>query len=321
MTVPVLKNLVQQHRDLYLTVVSRPQYEPLFRDLERVKFFPADVNRQYRGVFGLSRLARRIRKEVPFHAVADLHDSLRTKLLRMLLGQRHAVIDKGRKERRAITRRRNKTLQPLRSVFQRYADVFSQLKFPVTLDTKTGTLRPPVDERVPAAGGRITIGVAPFANHLPKMYPLDRTREVVRRLSNLEGATVLLFGSKAEGRILADWEKDFPQVRSVAGKFDLAGELAMIARLDVMVSMDSANMHLASLYGVPVISIWGGTHPYAGFYGWGQSPDHAVQANLDCRPSSIFGNRPCPVHGLQGCMDPITPDEIVQRVKQVLSIS
>ena len=87
-----------------------------------------------------------------------------------------------------------------------------------------------------------------------------------------------------------------------------------------MVSMDSANMHLASLYGVPVVSIWGGTHPYLGFYGWGQQMENAVQVDLDCRPSSVFGNKPCPRN--MECMNLVSPimvyDKIIQQLNRKL---
>lgn len=73
----------------------------------------------------------------------------------------------------------------------------------------------------------------------------------------------------------------------------LREELILMSNLDVMVSMDSANMHLASLTGTPVVSVWGATHPYAGFLGCNQKEENAVQVSMPCRPCSIFGNKPC----------------------------
>ena len=43
-------------------------------------------------------------------------------------------------------------------------------------------------------------------------------------------------------------------------------------------------MHFASLVGTRVISIWGATHPYAGFYGYHQDSGDVIQENLPCRP-------------------------------------
>jgi len=85
-----------------------------------------------------------------------------------------------------------------------------------------------------------------------------------------------------------------------------------------MLSMDSANMHLASFVGVPVISIWGATHPYAGFYGWNQSPDNAVQIEMECRPCSVFGNKKC-FRGDYACLLNIKPQLVLNKIEELTS--
>jgi ADP-heptose:LPS heptosyltransferase len=95
-------------------------------------------------------------------------------------------------------------------------------------------------------------------------------------------------------------------------------ELMLISHLDGMISMDSANMHLASIYGVPVVSIWGATHPFLGFYGYGQDPERIVQAELFCRPCSVFGNKPC-YRGDFACMKMIEPQTIIDKTEKVLN--
>ena len=87
--------------------------------------------------------------------------------------------------------------------------------------------------------------------------------------------------------------------------------------LDVHVSMDSANMHLGSLVGKDVISIWGATHPYAGFYGYRQRPDLAIQTCLPCRPCSIFGNKPC-YRGDWACLNTIEPEQVIKKINDYL---
>ena len=93
-------------------------------------------------------------------------------------------------------------------------------------------------------------------------------------------------------------------------------ELALISHLDCMVSMDSANMHLASLVGTPVVSIWGATHPYCGFLGWKQPYENIVQAELDCRPCSVFGDKPC-YRKDYACMSAISPDTIIAKIRSI----
>jgi ADP-heptose:LPS heptosyltransferase len=324
MTVPVIRNLVNQYPDLHIYFVGQTHMQPLFDGMERVQFYSIDI-RKWKGLHKIYLLGRQIRKDIAFDAIADLHDSLRTKLLRFFLVRLFkrmplAVIDKGRSEKEELTRQVNKKLRPLKTTFQRYADVFTKVGLPVQLNIDKGIAHPvknkgllPFENR-----GQKIIGVAPFARHAAKRYPLDKMKEVVRLLTQQEETAVLLFGSKGESDLTEQWEKEMKQVYSVAGRNSFADELNIISQLDVMISMDSANMHLATLYGVPVISIWGGTHPYLGFYGWGQLMDNAIQLDLPCRPSSVFGNKKCPVHGDKGCMEGITPEVVVNKVNSLL---
>lgn len=92
----------------------------------------------------------------------------------------------------------------------------------------------------------------------------------------------------------------------------------MMSRMTLVVSMDSANMHLASMAGTPVVSVWGQTHPYAGFLGWRQSKENIIQlSDLSCRPCSIFGNKPC-YRGDYACMQELSVERIWNRVEEIL---
>jgi len=316
MTVPVLRLLLAQHPHLQVTMVSDPFMAPLFAGIDRLQFYGADTRTTYKGLGGLWKLSRRLVKEVPFDAIADLHHVLRTRILRLFLtGCSQAHIDKGRAEKKSLTRPHNKQLRPLASSFDRYAAVFAQLGLPVRLDIAEGLSPAPVTSLPVQLDPQCTyIGVAPFARHAAKMYPVDKMKEVVKQLAGHTDIEILLLGSRKEAALMQGWEQPGGNIHNLAGRFGFAEELAVIARLDILISMDSANMHLASMYGVPVVSVWGGTHPWLGFYGWGQDPAMAVQTDLPCRPSSVFGNKPCPVHGEAGCMQDISPEMIVERV-------
>ena len=95
----------------------------------------------------------------------------------------------------------------------------------------------------------------------------------------------------------------------------MAAELRFMTSLDAMLSMDSGNMHLASLAGVRVVSIWGATHPLGGFLGWGQREEDVVQLPLSCRPCSTYGNRPCKF-GDWRCLTGIKEEDVVARLLQ-----
>lgn len=323
MTVPVVKQLLQQHPELSITFVSDVKFSALFDDIPRLRFFGADIHGKYNGFTGLLQLFNQLKKIENITAVADLHDVLRSKVLSFLFkasGKKVAVINKGRKEKKELTRKYNKICKPLRTGFQRYADVFNALGYPVNLLNESERIKLKVNnniEQLLINNHQIKIGIAPFGKHKEKTYPIEAMEKVIRTLSSRNN-TIFLFGGAGERMQFEAWQKAYPNVINMAGRLSFKEELTLISHLDLMISMDSGNMHLASLYGVPVVSIWGATHPFAGFYGFGQDPSNAVQADLYCRPCSVFGNKPC-YRGDWACMHMIEPRQVIDKVDDVIN--
>lgn len=323
MTLPVLYSFARHYPQHRLVVLSKTNMGALFTEAPpNITFHGVDLKNEYRGMAGLSRLFHELKTE-GFDAVADLHDVLRSKYLRWrfrLAGIRTAHIDKGRKGKRRLVSERHKQLKQQATSFERYADVFRRLGyvFPLSFSSIFQTVKPQLPAAVQQLSGEKGscrwIGIAPFAAHRGKIYPLELQEEVIRCLSALEATRIFLFGGgKKERETLEAWEKKYPRTTSVAGKLRMEEELLLMSRLDVMESMDSGNMHLASLVNTPVISVWGATHPYAGFMGWHQDPQNAIQADLPCRPCSIYGNKPCR-RGDYACLCHINPQTIVNRI-------
>jgi ADP-heptose:LPS heptosyltransferase len=319
MTVPVIKNMLQQNPQVQVTVVSNAFLQPLFVGIERCHFYPAYLKAQHKGIAGIYRLFKELKAAGTFTAIADLHSVLRSSLLKnffKLSGFKIATVHKGRKEKKQLTRKENKIFKPLTSTHERYASVFRKLGVAVTLNNHSPVFSKQV---IPAAiqnlfsADKRVIGAAPFAQHEEKMYTPEKMKAVVQLLT-AENNTVLLFGGgEKETALLQQWADEMKGVHNIAGKFSFTDELAIISNISLMVSMDSANMHLASLFGVPVVSVWGATHWYAGFNGWGQDVKNIVQADLYCRPCSVFGNKPC-YRGDHACMHLITPQMIAGKV-------
>ena len=132
-------------------------------------------------------------------------------------------------------------------------------------------------------------------------------------------ARLYLFGGgKNETPVMNEWAAKYPQVINASALLDgLSQELTLMSHLNVMLSMDSGNMHLASLVHTPVVSIWGATHPYTGFMGWNQDVANAVQIDLPCRPCSIYGNKPC-MRGDYACLNNVAPETIVEKTMNIL---
>lgn len=273
---------------------------------------------------GLLRFASALVK-YDFDRVLDLHNVIRTLIIRSsfrIKGKKIYVVDKARKERKCLTARDHKVLSPLRPVIERYADVFRAAGLNYT-ETFTSLYEShPADlsamEAVAGTKNGKWIGIAPFAKHRGKIYPIDDMEQVVVRLSEQEDYFIFLLGARGyEEAVLEQWAFQYPRVKSVVGRYSLDNELALISQLDVLLCMDSANMHFASLVGTKVVSIWGATHPYAGFYGFHQDPKNIVQLDLSCRPCSVFGQKPC-FRGDWACMTQITPEMVVDRIKESL---
>lgn len=326
MTIPVMQQVLEQNPDIQIIFVSNKNWGPLCAGIPRLTFFSADLKGAHKGFKGLYRLFQAIRTAWKIDAVADLHHVLRSQIVRTFFrvtGCPVAVIDKGREEKKALVRPEEKTLVPLTSTIERYATVFRQLGLSLTINTA----RPPfarqqlTDEIMAITGpknGDKWVGLAPFATYKEKTYPLDKMEEVLAVLVQHPHIKVLLMGGgAAEVAQLTALAIKHPAAVVVAGRFYLQEEMVIISNLDVMISMDSANMHLASLFGVPVVSIWGATHPFAGFMGFGQRETNIVQLeSLSCRPCSIFGNKPC-FRGDHACMEWIPPAAIVDKVVKV----
>ena len=328
MVVPVVKALAEEYPDVRITMLSRPFVRPLFEDLApNVNFMGADVKKEYNGVKGLNALYRRLVAK-QFTHVADLHAVLRSDYLRMRfnLGRfRVEHIDKNRRSRRQLIN--NKVKKPLKTPFENYLNVFSRLGFPIT-NFNFISIFPPEGGNLnmlprivgPKRSWEQWIGIAPMAAHKGKVYPMEKMEETIQLIiEKYPKSRIFLFGrGKQEDEVFPQWVKRMPQCVFTGWHLEtMHQELILMSHLDVMVSMDSANMHMASLVNVPVVSIWGATHPLAGFMGYHQSLDNVVQTDMDCRPCSIYGQKPCK-YGDYRCMTAITPQMIVEKIANVL---
>jgi len=319
MTVPVLRAFTTQYPEVKLTVLTRVFFTPFFRDLENVSVFPADLKGTHKGVLGLYKLSKELKK-LDIDAIADLHNVLRTNILKcFFLGKPFVQIDKGRAEKKALVS--GKTFQQLKTTHERYADVFRKLGFPLDIANPKFPNRVALNSKLQDLVGADTkkwIGMAPFAAHESKMYPLDLMEQVIETLSKTH--KILLFGGgKKEVDILDAYQSKYENVINLAGKLILDEELDVISNLDVMLSMDSGNAHMAAMLGVKVITIWGVTHPYAGFAPFNQPEDFALLSDREqfpLIPTSIYGNKF--LEGYQDAARSITPERVVEKINLVL---
>lgn len=327
MTVPVVYDVCRAYPQIHFTMLTKASMRGIFVNPPSNLTIRAEDLSLYEGPQGMWRLYRSINSEQHIDAVADLHDVLRTRMLRLVASMhnaRVAHIDKGRAAKHRLTRRRRKVMVPLPTSSQRYHTVMEALglQAPATFTSVFGTGPAPAHLYSAVTGpkteGEIWVGIAPFAAHEGKIYPPEQMKRVAEAL-HAKGIRLFFFGGGDKERaILSEWVKHLPGSVSLAERrYGFATELALQSNLDAMVTMDSGNMHLASLVGVPTVTIWGATHPYCGFTAKGQRPELTIQADLPCRPCSVFGNTPCRF-GDYRCLVSIAPATIVERVMTLL---
>lgn len=318
---PVLRGFLSSYPGNRITIVTRKPFAPFFNLMEGVALMMPDFKNRHKGLAGIFRLFRDINKNGRVDAVIDLHDVLRSKVLGLLFrlqGKPVFVIDKGRREKRQLTR--GLTTAPLKRMVYRYCDVFEKAGYP--LEPHTGQCIIPGAEATNKATKLITdkslknIGVAPFAKHDLKKWPEEYMVRLLSLINGKTGIKVWLFGGYEERELLGKMSEKIPGSVVVTGSLTLDEELALMSRLDLMIAMDSSNMHMASLVGTKVISIWGGTDPKTGFSPWDQPADHSVmipQEDLSCRPCTVFGKGKCR-RGDLACMNWLTPEKVYEKI-------
>ena len=296
MIVPVLRAFVDQNPNVKVTVLTRPFFAPLFQKIKNTSVITAHFNAEHKGINGLYRLSDMLKKQ-DFDAIADLHNVLRTRILKLfLVGKLFIQIDKGRSEKKALVS--GKSFKQIKSTHQRYADVFRKIGFKLDLNNPIFPQKSKLNASIKKVVNNLDytlIGIAPFAQYPSKEYPLELLERVIEALNRKEDYKLLLFGGgQDEIKVLKGIEAQYKNVINIAGTLSFKDELILISNLDLMLSMDSGNAHLAAIYGIPVLTLWGVTHPFAGFYPFNQREENALLSNRDKFPkipTSVYGNK------------------------------
>lgn len=322
MVATVLKAFQEQNSDTEIIMVSRSLFAAFFQNIPRLKFHPIQPKGKHKGVFGLFSLFNELKAYKP-DAIADLHNNLRSRVIDGLFKSirvKVRLLDKGRKEKKELTRTKNKVFKQLKLTTERYADVFRQLGFQLQLDhqlQKEYRLIPPGMMPI-LASDKKKIGLAAFAQHVYKVLPYAKMELIIQTLANKGYEVLLLGGGEQEKQITENWAENYDNVHSLVGRYKLTEELDIISHLDLMISMDSSGMHMASLVGTRCLSLWGATHPYAGFIGYGQAYSDCIQVDHPNRPSSVYGNKSCLCDGVEA-IDLISPSMVLSKVEEIFS--
>lgn len=321
LTLPVIRSILNANTNLEITVVTKKPFAVLLSNIERLHVVIAEVDEKHKSIFGIKKLYDELTSSTSYDAVIDLHDVIRSRILSLLFRLSGTPIFRINKDRRSKKRMiATKELGPLMHTTQRYLEVFE--KAGITIPSYSFAV-PNIavnEQDIRIANDFLShhkhnfIGIAPFAKHATKTLPIEKSEELIRLLS--ENHSIFLLGGKEDENQFLKWEKQFPSVHSTVS-LSLLQQTALLSSMKAVISMDSANMHLAAVQGIPVISIWGATHPYFGFSGIGtdKSTWISTHEHLPCRPCSVFGNKPCSnTSSPMACMNGINVAEIAQKV-------
>ena len=321
--VPVLRALSKKFPDVEFNLASRPKMAPLFEEFTNINFISLDIENDYKGLNGIFKLFKILKKLKPTH-VADLHFVIRTRLISLLfkiLGYKVRSIDKGRRQKKSLTRSKNKYFEPLTPTIFRYSKVFSKLGFSVDITKNKLSYNNYLPEKLKEIfylDKTKWIGIAPFASFEGKTYPLDLMQQVIVFLQK-DYKIFLLGAGKKEEDLLDVWSKAYLNCWNASKELDFKEQLMTLPFLDVMISMDSLNGHLASNAGIPVITIWGQTHPYAGFAPFGQPEENSIcsdRVKYPGIPTSIYGKE-IP-KGYENVFRTISPKVVIEKVLEIL---
>lgn len=326
LTAPVIKEAVHANNDLNITVVTREFFIPFFSNTPNIAVYTPLLKGRHKGFWGMVKLFFDIKKTGNYSTVIDLHNVLRTKILGVLFrisGVRVYRIKKSRKEKKAHLK--IKDAPRLKHSLQRYIDVFENAGIKTGINENPFTISNYAEHGAMAYLREhklevpVLVGLAPFAKHPLKVWPEQKLEELLTLIQSLSDCRVLLFGGgNDETDRLNLLAQRFPFCHTV--NTNLEFELALIRNLSLMISMDSSNMHIAALSGVPVISIWGATHPGIGFGPYNSPEENIIQIpveNLTCRPCTIYGKGECR-RGDFACMNLIAPARVFERMKSIL---
>lgn len=324
MTIPIVYPVCQANPNISFTLTTRKENENIFVNKPNNLTVVGIEMKKYRTCVGAVKLAKNLLLRYNFDAVADMQNSAYTWCIDKFLAYKKvtvAPIDRYRKQCRQLTS--GKLREALPSYHERLRNVMTQLGLN-TGDEFVSILNygEPVNSKIVPEKGEEEkwVAIAPFTEHKGKAYPIEQMQMIIAELARWDNIHIFLFGGgKNEHDILDPIMRRHKSVTSVPHIDDhtFADEYDLMRHCDVMLTLDSANMHLASLVELPVVSVWGATHPWSGEMGWHQAVRDTVQLDLDCRPCSMTGSKRCRF-GDYHCLHDISPEMVIKKVKRVL---
>jgi lipopolysaccharide heptosyltransferase II len=316
LTTPLLRAIRSRYPDAWISFVTKAMFTPLLKANPRINevigFEPGTP---------LAELGRRIRAGSFTHRL-DLHGSLRSRMLRMLVPGRWGSYPKHRVARSALIKTKRDLYRDRRTVVERYFDAAKDLhvhpdegslEFFIPRGALQDAKRFLADQRL--GGEQALVAVIPGAQHATKRWPVRHWQHLVTMLTT-HGHDVIVVGGPAEQAICEEVAAaGGDRAGNAAGRFDLAGSAALLKLSRCAVGGDTGPMHLATAVGTPVVALYGPTVEAFGFFPY-RARATVLQRTLDCRPCSAMGGPACPLKHHR-CLVDITPAEVFEAARRL----
>jgi ADP-heptose:LPS heptosyltransferase len=319
LTIPVVNALIENNSDLNIWILSNIKNKTLFEFNERVHFVGADLKGEHNKIYKLNSFVNKIHEANKFDVIYDLHDVIRSKVLRlnfMLKGVKTKKYFKGRKEKNKLIAKKI-DFKKLKHTSTRYLETFEK-------DFGKLSIKSFVHPLLVAENNSInlknTIGIAPFAAHSSKEWPIAKFIPIIESLPTYN--FIFFAYGKREIDIINKIFCGFKNISIADNNLNFSEQIKLIDSLSAMIAMDSANMHLSSITHTKVVSIWGPTHHFTGF-GPLNNEDYIVEIpkeDFSCRPCSIYGKinaktKLC----AQESMSKIKPEMVMKILNKIVS--
>lgn len=328
---PLIYDLAIKYPKEKFSVLSNSKLECLFKIMpNNVEFIPMVSKKRgatFRGLrFTIQKQLMLLKLGLQkFDNIALLQSESFDLRLFKIFERKKVNIIKNNKPEFDSTKRLSLRCNDNQTIINLHKNIFKKLGY-INLDVTSFDASPLKSTNLSSLSNRLgfdlnkkILAFAPFSFREGKIYPLDKMEQVIQYFSlKSEQYEILVFGGgNKEKAIVNDWKKKSPRLVNLIDKIPFEDEVLIIAHANLIITMDSANLHLASLLNTPVISIWGTTVPKCGYYPEKEPIERAISKDLDCQPCSLWGDDACFKSQKYECMD-IDPEIIVKKIEFVI---
>ena len=309
LTSPVVRCVKEQLIDVELFFLTKPGCVPLLKYnpyIDHIVELQDDLRKTIEEIRGYD-----------IDCIVDLHNNHRSRIVRSSLGCRSYVYGKENFHKFLYVLTKQDFMSG-RHVVDRYFETVKSIG--VHNDGKgldcylPEELRTEIGERRTEKPKVPYVAVACGAQHYTKQMPVDK----IAQMCSLIESPVLLLGDKSDALRITSHNSDWTgNVVNLCGETSLMQSAALVRDSAVVVTPDSAMMHLAAAFKRPTIAVWGGTTPTFGFSSYGTLHWDYVVKGLRCHPCSRMGKEKCP-RGHLKCMMEQDWNGIARKVNETI---